>query len=158
MLRGLSLLLIALLGLISFLYGFGVLMSHGWDSVEGSRESASTWQLLPPLSPGSKIGLLDKGLHGTLSTYRYDVADGSYTVPRWTTTDGAEPTTDVHYLSFFPQLAVPMPDFPWVTLFAVPLLACLLAMLIARSGRISSALRDTAEARARIAARKPVMR
>lgn len=158
MLRGLTLLLIALLGLTSFVYGFGVLMSHGWDSVEGRRVSGATWQLLPPLSPGSKVGVLDKGLNGTLATYRYEVAKQVYTVPRWTTSSGAEPTADVHYLSFFPQLAVPMPDFPWATLFALPLFCCLIALLIARSGRISSALRDTAEARARIAARKPVMR
>lgn len=156
--RGLTLFLMALLGLASFLYGFGVLMSHGWDSVEGRRVSAVTWQLLPPLSPGSQVGILDKGLHGTLATYRYEVAKRVYTVPRWATVSGAEPTAEVHYLSFFPQLAVPMPDFPWVTLFALPLLCCLIAMLIARSGRISSALRDTAEARARLAARKPVMR
>lgn len=158
MLRGLTLLVIALLGLASFLYGFGVLMSHGWESVEGRRVSAATWQLLPPLSAGSSVEALDKGIDGTFATYRYEVAKQVYTVPRWMMTSGAEPTADVHYLSFYPQLAVPVPDFPWATLFALPLLCCLLAMLIARSGRISTALRDTAEARARIAARKPVMR
>lgn len=158
MFRGMTLFLLALLGLASFLYGFGVLMSHGWESVEGRRVSSVTWQFLPPLSPGSSVGALDKGIDGTLATYRYEVAKQVYTVPRWMTTSGAEPTAEVHYLSFFPQLAVPTPDFPWATLFALPLLCCLIAMLIARSGRISSALRDTAEARARIAARKPVMR
>lgn len=158
MLRGLTLLLMALLGLISFLYGFGVLMSHGWESVEGRRVSADTWQLLPALSAGSSVSVLDKGVSGTFAVYRYEVSGHAYSVPRWMLTPGAEPTAEVHYLSFLPQLAVPVPDFPWVALFAVPLLCCFIALLIARSGRISSALRDTADARARIAARKPVMR
>ncbi len=158
MLRGLTLFLIAVLGLMSFVYGFGVLMSHGWDGLEGERVSSETWTLLPPLSAGSSIDVLDRGLDGNLTYYRYEVSGQAYLAPRWTLPANSLPTAEVHYLSFAPQVAVPAPHFPWATLFAIPLLCCLLALLVTRSGQISRALRATAEARAQIAARKMIMR
>ncbi len=158
MLRGLTLFLIAVLGLASFVYGFGVLMSHGWDGLEGERVSSDTWTVVPPLSAGSGIGVLDRGLDGNLTFYRYEVNGQSYLAPRWTLPADSTPSASVHYLSFAPQVAVPAPHFPWASLFAIPLLCCLLALLLTRSGQISRALRATAEARAQIAARKLVMR
>jgi hypothetical protein len=155
-LRGLSLFLIALLGLASFVYGFGVLMSHGWDTAGGHRVSTDTWNVLPPLSTG--VDLLDRGLDGNLTFYRYDVDGQAFLAPRWSLPADSIPTVEVHYLSFAPQIAVPAPHFPWATLFAIPLLCCLLALLVARSRHISRTLRDSAEARERIASRKPVMR
>lgn len=158
MLRGLTLFLIAVLGLMSFVYGFGVLMSHGWEGLEGERVSSETWTLLPPLNAGTGIGALDHGLDGNLTFYRYEVGSHAYLAPRWTFPADSLPSAPVHYLSFAPQVAVPAPHFPWATLFAIPLLCCLLALLVTRSGQISRALRATAEARALIASRKMVMR
>jgi hypothetical protein len=157
-LRVLTLCLIALVGLVSFVYGFGVLMSHGWDSVDGQRVSAETWQLLPPLTSDSGIGLLDRGIAGTLTTFQYEVAGQTYLAPQWALVAESEPSAEVHYLSFVPQVAVPSPHFPWATLFAIPLLCCLLALLLTRSRQLTAALRATTEARARIASRKAVMR
>jgi hypothetical protein len=157
-LRGLTLCLIAVLGLASFVYGFGVLMSHGWDGLEGERVSSETWTLLPPLSAGTGIDALDRGLDGNLTFYRYEVGGRAYLTPRWTLPAHSLPTAEVHFLSFAPQIAVPAPHFPWATLFAIPLLCCLLALLVTRSRQISQALRATAEARAQIAARKMIMR
>ncbi len=158
MLRVLTLLLIALLGLVSFVYGFGVLMSHGWNTVDGERVSADTWQLLPPLTSGTGVGLLDRGLDGSLTTYRYEVAGRTYLAPKWALGAKSEPSAEVHYLSFAPQAAVPSPHFPWASLFAFPLLCCLFALWVARSRQLSAALRATAGARARIASRNAVMR
>jgi hypothetical protein len=155
-LRVLTLLLIGVVGLSSFVYGFGVLMSHGWDSVEGRRASAERWQLLPPLGAG--VGVLEHGIEGSLTYYRYEANGQTLLAPRWALAPQSDPIADVHYLSFAPQVAVPDPHFPWASLFALPLLCLLLALLVTRSGQISAALRETAEARARIAARKPVMR
>jgi hypothetical protein len=155
-LRGLTLFLIAVLGFASFVYGFGVLMSHGWDSVGGQRVSTETWNVVPPLSTG--IGLLDRGLDGNLTFYRYEVDDRAFLAPRWSLPADSIPTLEVHYLSFAPQVAVPAPHFPWATLFAIPLLCCLLALLVARSRQISRTLRDTAQARERIASRRAIMR
>jgi hypothetical protein len=153
-LRVLTLVLIGVLGLTAFVYGFGVLMSHGWDSVEGQRVSTQRWQLLPPLGAGA----LKHGVEASLTFYAYEVNGQSLRAPRWTLSSDSGPSAEVHHLSFAPQVAVPDPHFPWATLFAVPLLCLLLALVVARSGQITQALRATAEARARIAARKPVMR
>ena len=158
MLRVLTLFLIAVMGLTSFVYGFGVLMSHAWDSVEGRRVSADTWELLPPLTSSTGIGLLDHGLDGTLTTYRYEVAGQVYRAPQWALASESTAIAEVHYLAFAPHVAVPSPHFPWATLFAVPLLCCLLALWAARSRQLTIALRAAAEARARIASRKAVMR
>lgn len=156
--RGLTLLLIGVLGLVSFVYGFGVLMSHGWTSVEGRRVSSQTWQLLPALAGDSGVALLDRGLSGTLAVYRYEVGGQTYLAPRWVLAPESERDVDVHHLASLPALAVPAPHFPWATLFVLPLVCLLLALWLARSGTISAALRASAQARARLAARKPVMR
>jgi hypothetical protein len=157
-LRGLTLLLVGLLGLTSFVYGFGVLMSHGWESVGGQRVSANTWQLLPPVAADTGIELIDRGLSGTFALYRYEVAGQAYLAPRWVLTPEAAASAEVHHLSMFPAVGVPDPHFPWASLFMMPLVCVLSALWVSRSRRISDALRASAEARARLASRNAVMR
>jgi hypothetical protein len=143
-LRGLTLFLIGVLGLVSFVYGFGVLMSHGWAAVEGRRVSSQTWQLLPALAADSGVAVLDRGVSGTFAVYRYEVDGQTYLAPRWVLAPQSERDVDVHHLASAPALAVPAPHFPWATLFALPLVCVLLALWLSRSGTITSALRASA--------------
>jgi hypothetical protein len=157
-LRGLTLLLLGLFGLTSFVYGFGVLMSHGWESVGSRRVSVDTWQLMPPVAAETGIALIDHGLSGSFALYRYEVAGQAYLAPHWSLTSEPAASAEVHHLSMFPAIGVPDPHFPWASLFMMPLVCVLSALWVSRSGRISDVLRASAEARARLASRNAVMR
>ncbi len=153
-----ALMLAAVLAITSFVHGFGALMSQAWPTAEGRRVEIDTWQLLPPLQPQSTVKVLAEGFDVSLAQYRFKVGGHVFYAPRLKFGEPPTEHVEVHYLSLWPQLAYPAPGFPWPTMLMIPLLCSLFTLWLVRSRQISRLLRDSAPARAQLAARKPVMR
>lgn len=157
-LRNGILLLSALMILASFAYGFIALMSHAWEIRQGQRVDIDAWTLVPPMTQLDAVPGLANGVRLSVVRYGYEVADRQYAIARLSFDDTPPEYADVHHLGTWPQVAYADPGFPWMTMVVIPVLLCLLALWLVRSRQITRVLEDTADARERIAARKPVLR
>ncbi|TXH66434.1 MAG: hypothetical protein E6Q88_12090 [Lysobacteraceae bacterium] len=158
MLRNALLLLSALTVLASFAYGFVALMSHAWEIREGRRVGIDAWMLVPRMTRLNAVPALADGIQLSVVRYGYEVAGRQYAIARLSFENTPPEYADVHHMGRWPQIAYADPGFPWVTLVAIPVLLCMFALWLVRSRQITRVLEDTAAARERIAARKPVLR